>query len=335
MTNTMRSADTEAPDAHAQILVPTGFAKETTIYQVPDQKGRLAVITGANSGIGKEAARRLARAGAGVVMAVRSLERGAAAREELLTDAPDAVLDVRHLDLADLSSVRAFADDLAADGRPIDLLVNNAGVMAPPKRMTTVDGFELQFGSNFLGPFALTNLLLPMLLDSTAPRVATMSSGVAAIGRIQFDDLQSTRRYSPYTAYGQSKLADMLMALHLAAVADERGWPLTSTLAHPGYTRTNLQTVGPNLGRANPKWRPLRGRTIVPSQGVQTGAEPLLHAATSPAAKQGGYYGPRGAFGLVGETAETKLPRSSRGVDLASSLWSVAEELTGTTLPPR
>ena len=304
-------------------------------YTISDQTGRLAVITGANSGLGKEAARRLALAGAQVVMAVRSPERGAATRAEIQEDAPNAVLEVRQLDLADLSSVRAFAHDLAVGGRAIDLLVNNAGVMAPPKRMTTVDGFELQFGSNFLGPFALTNLLLPQLLGSRAPRVATMSSGVAAIGRIQFDDLQSVRRYSPYGAYGQSKLADMLMALRLGAVADERGWPLTSTIAHPGYTRTNLQTVGPNLGRARPKWRPLGGRTITPSQGVEMGVEPLLFAATSPAAKQGGYYGPRGAFGLVGETAPAKLPRSSRGVDLASSLWSVAEELTGTTLPPR
>lgn len=243
----------------APILVAAVFTKETTIYEVPDQTGRLAVITGANSGIGKEAARRLALAGAEVVMAVRSPERGAAARAEILKGAPEAVLTVRQLDLADLLSVRAFAADLAVDGRPIDLLVNNAGVMAPPKRMTTVDGFELQFGSNFLGPFALTNLLLPLLLGSRSPRVATMSSGVAAIGRIHFDDLQSVLRYSPYAAYGQSKLANMLMALRLAAVADERGWPLTSTIAHPGYTRTNLQTVGPNLGRAQPKWRP--GRT--------------------------------------------------------------------------
>ena len=305
------------------------------MYTVPDQTGRFVVITGANSGIGKEAARRLARAGADIVMAVRSPERGEAARAELLASAPDAVLELRRLDLADLSSVRAFARDLAEEGRPIDVLVNNAGVMAPPKRMTTVDGFELQFGSNFLGPFALTNLLLPLLLRAESPRVATMSSGVAAIGRIRFDDLQSTRRYNPYPVYGQSKLADMLMAMHLGAVADERGWPLKSTIAHPGYTHTNLQVVGPNLGRTKPKPRLLRGRTIVPSQGVDVGVEPLLVAATSPAVKQGGYYGPAGAFALVGEATEVTLPRSSRGVDLAASLWTVAEELTGTALPAR
>jgi NAD(P)-dependent dehydrogenase (short-subunit alcohol dehydrogenase family) len=303
------------------------------MYSVPDQAGHLVVITGANSGLGREATRRLAQAGAEIVMAVRSPEKGDAARREILAETPDAVLTVRRLDLADLSSVRAFAGELAREGRPLDLLVNNAGVMAPPKRMTTVDGFELQFGSNFLGPFALTNLLLPLLLRAESPRVATMTSGVAAIGRIHFDDLQSTRRYSPYPVYGQSKIADLLMALHLAEVADERGWPLKSTIAHPGYTRTNLQTTGPNLGRGKPRPRPLGGRTVVPSQEVDVGVEPLLFAATSPEAKQGGYYGPGGAFGLVGATAEAKLPRSSRGVNLAASLWTVAEELTETRLP--
>lgn len=304
------------------------------MFTVPDQTGRLVVITGANSGLGKEAARRLALAGADVIMAVRSPLKGDAARRELLADAPGATLTVRHLDLADLSSVRSFAHELAREGRPLDLLVNNAGVMAPPTRMTTVDGFELQFGSNFLGPFALTNLLLPLLLRAESPRVATMTSQVAAIGRIHFDDLQTTGRYVPYPVYGQSKLADLLMGLQLAKVADERGWPLKSTLAHPGYTRTNLQTVGPNLGRDKPKPRPLRGRTLVPSQEVDVGVEPLLYAATSPAAKQGGYYGPGGIFNLVGGATEVKPPRSARGDELAASLWTVAEELTGTRLPP-
>jgi NAD(P)-dependent dehydrogenase (short-subunit alcohol dehydrogenase family) len=305
------------------------------MYTVPDQTGRLVVITGANSGLGKEAARRLALAGAEIVMAVRTPEKGNAARLEILADAPDATLEVRRLDLSDLSSVHAFASDLVRDDRPLDLLVNNAGVMAPPKRMTTADGFELQFGSNFLGPFALTNLLLLLLLRAESPRVTTMSSQAAAFGRIHFDDLQSRRRYRPFPVYGQSKLADLLMGQRLAKVADERGWPLKSTIAHPGYTRTNLQTAGANLGRDKPKARPLRGRTIVPSQGVDIGVEPLLYAATSPDAEQCGYYGPGGAFGFVGETTEAKLPRSSRDAGLAASLWAVAEELTATRLPPR
>ncbi|HYS37952.1 MAG TPA: SDR family NAD(P)-dependent oxidoreductase, partial [Pseudonocardiaceae bacterium] len=160
------------------------------MYEVPDQSGKLAVVTGANSGTGKEAARRLAGAGAHVVLAVRTPAKGDQARAEILTQHPNAQLDVRRIDLADLASVARFADELIADGTPIDLLVNNAGVMAPPTRMTTADGFELQFGSNFLGPFALTIRLLPALLAATAPRVATMSSGTANYGRIHFQDLQ-------------------------------------------------------------------------------------------------------------------------------------------------
>ena len=219
------------------------------MYVVPDQGGKVAVVTGANSGTGKEATRRLAAAGARVVMAVRTPEKGEQARSEILARHPGAQLEVRRIDLADLASVREFADGLAADGTPLDLLINNAGVMAPPTRFTTADGFELQFGSNFLGPFALTVRLLPLVLAAPAPRVVTMSSGVASFGRIRFDDLQWERRYRPWAAYAQSKLADLMMTRQLAAVAAERGWNLLSTGAHPGYTRTNLQTAGASLGR--------------------------------------------------------------------------------------
>src|SRR5438132_1034499 len=220
---------------------------------IPDQTGRLIVITGANSGTGKEAARRLAAAGARVVMAVRTVAKGEQALGEIVTSQPNAQLEVRHIDLADLASVKEFADGLAADGTPIDLLINNAGVMAPPTRMTTVDGFELQFGSNFLGPFALTVRLLPLLLAAPKPRVATMSSGTASYGRIHFDDLQAQRRYRSNLSYAQSKLADLLFAQHLAAIGQQRGWNLLSTAAHPGFTRTNLQTAGASLGREKPK----------------------------------------------------------------------------------
>ena len=160
------------------------------MYEVPDQAGKLIVVTGANSGTGKEAVRRLAAAGAHVVLAVRTPAKGEQARAEILAEAPAARLDVRRVDLADLASVREFADGLIAGGTPVDVLINNAGVMAPPARMTTVDGFELQFGSNFLGPFALTMRLLPLVLAAPAPRVVTMSSGVASYGRIHFGDLQ-------------------------------------------------------------------------------------------------------------------------------------------------
>ncbi|MCU1475563.1 MAG: putative short chain dehydrogenase [Subtercola sp.] len=300
------------------------------MYVVPDQAGRTFIVTGANSGTGKEATKRLAAAGAHVIMAVRTPSKGEAARDEITAVVPDARLTVKRLDLAELASVRAFAAEIIASRQLVDVLVNNAGVMAPPKRLTTADGFELQFGSNFLGPFALTNLLLPRLLESDAPRVATMTSGTANFGKIHFDDLQWARGYRPSFSYAQSKLADMLMGLRLAAVSETNGWRLLSTLAHPGYTRTNLQTAGANLGRNAPR-RP-RNRTLLPSQAVEQGAEPLLFAATSADAVQGAYYGPD-HYGLVGPTKRVALPRSSRGVDLPASLWAVAAHLTDVDLP--
>jgi NAD(P)-dependent dehydrogenase (short-subunit alcohol dehydrogenase family) len=304
------------------------------MYNVPNQTGRRFVVTGANSGTGKETAKRLAGAGAEVVMGVRSPEKGEQARLDILREVPDAQIEVRRIDLADLASVRAFAGELLAEGTPVHVLVNNAGVMVPPKRMTTADGFELQFGTNFLGPFALTNLLLPLLLQSPSPRVATMSSGTANFGCIHFDDLQWERRYRSGAAYAQSKLADMLMGQQLATVSAERGWPLLSTIAHPGYTRTNLQTSGANLGREVPVRRQPGDRTLLPSQGVEQGAEPLLYAATSPDAQQGAYYGPGGLLGLVGPTHRASVPRSARKPRVPAALWSTAEQLTGTSLPP-
>src|ERR1035441_2802199 len=241
---------------------------------VPDQAGKLVVVTGANSGTGKEAARRLAEAGAHVVMAVRTIARGEQAREEILARHPGAELDVRRIDLADLASVGEFADGLIADGVPVDVLVNNAGVMAPPTRMTTADDFELQFGSNFLGPFALTMRLLPLVLAAPTPRVVTMSSGVASYGRIRFDDPQWTRGYRPNLAYAQSKLADLMMTLHLAELASQRRWNLMSNAAHPGFTRTNLQSAGASLGRDTPKRTPFNSFSFLPSQQVGPGTEP-------------------------------------------------------------
>jgi NAD(P)-dependent dehydrogenase (short-subunit alcohol dehydrogenase family) len=304
------------------------------MYRVLDQTGRLAVVTGANSGIGKEAAKRLAGAGAQVVLAVRTPPKGEQAREEILATHPDARLEVRRMDLADLASVRDFADGLLAAGTPVDLLLNNAGVMAPPTRMTTADGFELQFGSNHLGPFALTVRLLPLLLAAPAPRVATMSSGVARFGRIRFDDLQwERRRYRAYLAYAQSKLANLLMARHLATVATERRWRLESVAAHPGYTRTNLQTAGASLGQDRQRHAAGTRRPLVPTQEVEQGAEPLLFAATDPAAATGGYYGPGGRFELVGPTAPARVPARGRDAALAARLWAESERLTGVALP--
>jgi NAD(P)-dependent dehydrogenase (short-subunit alcohol dehydrogenase family) len=195
------------------------------------------------------------------------------------------------------------------------------------------DGFELQFGSNFLGPFALTIRLLPLVLAAPAPRVVTMSSGVASYGRIHFDDLQWERRYRPNLAYAQSKLADLMLATRLATVAAQRGWTLLSNAAHPGFTRTNLQTAGASLGRDKPKRTPLNSFSILPSQEVGPGTEPLLCATTSPDAANGGYYGPGGRFGLVGPTTIVRPPRRARDAATAARLWTEAERLTGVALP--
>ncbi len=304
------------------------------MYTVPDQTGRRFVITGANSGTGKEATRRIAAAGGQVIMAVRSPEKGEAAKAEILRETPGAHLEVRRLDLADLASVREFAASLLSESSVIDVLINNAGVMMPPTRMLTTDGFELQFGSNFLGPFALTMLLLPRLLESPAPRVVTMSSFAANTGRIDFDDLGRVRRYVPWSAYGQSKLADMLMGMRLAELSSEKHLGLLSTIAHPGFTRTNLQTAGRNLGRDDAHKAVPSERTIIPSQSVEQGVEPLLFAATDPAAEQGAYYGPGGFAGLVGPTKRTRLPRSARrDPALPARLWETAERLTDTRMP--
>ena len=303
------------------------------MYDVPDQAGKLVIVTGANSGTGKEAARRLAAAGANVIMAVRTLAKGDQARREIQAQQPGARLEVRRVDLADLASVSGFAASVIADATPVDILINNAGVMAPPTRMETADGFELQLGSNYLGPFALTVRLLPLLLAAPEARVVTMSSGLANFGHIDFGDLQWTRRhYRANPAYSQSKLADLMLTLQLARIARERRWDLLSTAAHPGFTRTNLQTAGASLGRERPKRTVANSLRILPSQEVGPGTEPLLYAATSPDALQGGYYGPGGRFGLVGPTTTVRPPRRALDPVTASQLWAEAERLTGTAL---
>ncbi|NUR99482.1 MAG: SDR family oxidoreductase [Kribbellaceae bacterium] len=302
------------------------------MYDVPDQTGKLVVVTGANSGTGKEAAKRLAAAGARVVMAVRTPSKGEAARAEILAEHPDAQLEVRRIDLADLASVQEFAEQLSADESHLDVLVNNAGVMTPPTRLTTKDGFELQFGSNYLGPFALTVRLLPLILAAPAPRIATMSSGAAYFGKIGFDNLQWERGYRPTSAYSQSKLADLMLSNHLAQLSAERDWGLVSVAAHPGYTRTNLQTAGASLGPQSSLNKFFMRHNPLPKQDVETGTEPLLFAAADPAAKSGAYYGPDGIFGLVGKTTLVRNPKTATDPATNAQLWQVSETLTGVAL---
>ena len=302
---------------------------------MPDQRGRLAVVTGANSGIGLEVTRRLAGAGAEVVLAVRNVEKGRQAKERILAEFPDATLTVEALDLSDLASIAAFADRLKQQGRPIDLLVNNAGIMAVPARRTTADGFELQFGTNFLGHFALTAQLLPLLTAAPAPRVVTLSSTAASMGRITLDDLNSERSYQAWRAYGQSKLADLIFAIELDRLSRRHNWGIVSVAAHPGFTRTNLQTTGPRIGKPNPRFNPSTMLMKLPgvAQDPDAGALPTLYAATSPDAESGRYYGPDGFGQMTGGPTLVSGPKRARDTATALALWDAAERLTGASFP--
>ncbi len=305
------------------------------MYKLSDQSGRLAVITGSNSGLGREAARRLAGVGAHVLLAVRSAAKGEQARDAIVGEFPQSSVKVGQVDLASLASVKDFAERLLADGTPVDLLLNNAGLMAVPSRMTTVDGFELQFGTNFLGHFVLTLRLLPLLLAAPAPRVVTMSSMAAWSGRIKLDDLQSEHGYRPMAAYGASKLADLMFARRLAGIAADQSWHLVSNAAHPGYTRTNLIAAGAELRQpgGRPTMMHLASRIPHPAPHVRSGVESLLYAATSPDAVNGGYYGPNGLLELAGPAGPARVPRRARDADVAARLWAQAEQLTGVALP--
>jgi NAD(P)-dependent dehydrogenase (short-subunit alcohol dehydrogenase family) len=238
-------------------------------------------------------------------------------------------VSVRSLNLSSLASIADFAASLIADKRPIDILINNAGVMAPPKRGTTEDGFELQFGSNYLGPFALTARLLPLLRAAGSAHVTTMSSIIARRGRLDWDDLQSEKSYSPYGAYGASKLADLMFAreLQLRSVAGE--WGIRSNAAHPGGTSTNLQTAGPREGRPMPALMSRISNGFM--QQVPQGILPALFAATSPDAAGGAYYGPDGFYELRGNVKLAHVPKAARSHADSTRLWNVSQQLTGVT----
>jgi NAD(P)-dependent dehydrogenase (short-subunit alcohol dehydrogenase family) len=303
---------------------------------VPDLTGKLAVVTGANSGLGFGLARRLALAGADVVLAVRNIEKGEDASRRIAEELPLGRLGVRRLDLSSLESVAALAATLSGEGRPIDILINNAGVMMPPKRETTSDGFELQFGSNYLGHFALTARLLPLLRQGTA-HVVNLSSLIAGAGRLDFDDLQS-KHYSPSRAYGTSKLAMLMFARELHKRSGANGWGLRANAAHPGATVTNLQVSGPGMGR---KRSGIVERFSRATQGwewmwqqVPQGILPALFAAVDPAAVGGAYYGPGGFQELTGAPSLAKVPRRALDEKDAARLWAESERLTAVSFPP-
>jgi NAD(P)-dependent dehydrogenase (short-subunit alcohol dehydrogenase family) len=300
---------------------------EWTLSDIPSQTGRLAVVTGATGGLGYETALALAAAGGEVILAGRNPAKGRDALKRILEATPGAKVRFEELDLASLASVAAFADRLISQGKPIDLLVNNAGVMALPEKGTTTDGFEMQLGTNYLGHYALTARLLPLLRRGKQPRVVQLSSTAHRMGAIRFDDLQSERSYSPWKAYSQSKLAMLMFALELQRRSDAGGWGLMSNGAHPGYARTDLIANGPgNMGiltKLNVLVQPLI------SQSAAGGALPTLLAATSPDAEGKGYYGPDGLFELKGAPTKAHIAKQARDEAAGARLWDVSEKLTG------
>jgi NAD(P)-dependent dehydrogenase (short-subunit alcohol dehydrogenase family) len=301
-----------------------------TADDVPDQRGRTAVVTGANSGIGLETVRELARNGATVIMACRDTRRGEAAAGDVRGDVPDADLRVEACDLADLESVRSFADRLP--GTSIDVLINNAGVMAIP-RSETADGFETQFGGNHLGHFALTGHLLEALAteDGDPARVVTVSSGVHERGEIDFDDLQGEASYDPWEAYAQSKLANVLFAYELERRFRTAGTNAESMAVHPGYANTRLQFRGPERRGSRLRKAAMWVLNTVVAQSAAAGALPTLYAATAPEADGGAYYGPGGLADMRGPPERQSSSERSYDEGTARRLWAVSSELTGVT----
>jgi len=299
-----------------------------TERDISDQSGKVAVVTGANSGIGLEAARMLAEQGMEVVLACRNREKGEVGAAAIRQRAPVAAVRVEALDLSSLASVRAFAEKAARTLPRIDLLVNNAGVMAIPRALTA-DGFEMQLGTNHLGHFALTGLLLGSLLAAQAGRVVTISSGAHHFGRMDFDDLMGERRYEKWRAYGQSKLANLLFFHELDRRLRRARKALRSVAAHPGYAATNLQYVGPALeGSALSRAIMSFGNRVI-AQSAAMGALPTVRAATDPFAVGGSYYGPDGFRELRGHPVLVRTSRRARSEEDARRLWAVSEGLTG------
>ena len=296
-----------------------------TAANIPDQSGRVAVVTGANSGLGLATARELGRAGARLVLGVRNTTKGNQAAATIRLQAPGAELEVRQLDLADLESVWEFASAVAAAHDRIDLLINNAGVMAAPRRLTK-DGFESQFGTNHLGHFALTGLLLGRLLAAPAPRVVTVSSGMHRAGKMNFDDLNGERKYSRWGAYSQSKLSNLMFCFELQRRATAAGSALRSLAAHPGYAATRLQAAGTD--RFYERWFMAIGNRLF-AQSADMGALPTLYAATVPDLPGGTFVGPDGRNEQRGYPTVVTAAGKAYDEQAWRRLWEVSEELTG------
>ena len=298
-----------------------------TAADMPSQTGRRAIVTGANSGLGFETALALAAHGAEVTLAVRDTAKGEAAVEQIRARAPQASLEVRRLDLADLASIDEFAW-LWRESHPegLDLLINNAGIMAIPRR-ETADGFEMQLGTNHLGHFALTGRLLEAIRPEG--RIVTVSSQAHRMGRMDFDDLMGERKYGAWRAYGQSKLANLLFMRGLAERLERAGSTVASVAAHPGYASTHLQAVGPEMRGQGWMTKVMGGVNKVMAQSAAMGSLPTLYAATFPAIRSGDYVGPDGFGEQRGHPKLVGMTPSARDDAAANRLWTVSEDLTG------
>jgi NAD(P)-dependent dehydrogenase (short-subunit alcohol dehydrogenase family) len=298
-----------------------------TAAEIPPLQGRVAIVTGATGGLGEKAAQELARGGAETILAGRNAIKGQAAVAAIRDKFPAAQVGFEAVDLADLASVAEFAQRYSSTHQSLDILINNAGVMALPRRQTTVDGFEMQFGTNFLGHFALTARLLPQLRAAAAPRIVNLSSIAHRTGTIDFGDLQGDRFYLPWKAYSQSKLAMLMFALELQRRSDATGWKLISLAAHPGWARTDLFTNGPGTGGFIGFGAMLAAPIF--SQSAEHGALPILFAATSPGVEPGGYYGPNGIGELKGPPGPARIGPQAKNRATAARLWESSERLLG------
>lgn len=301
-----------------------------TVRDIPDQSGRRVVITGANSGLGYETALELVRKGADVTLAVRNLEKGEEALRKLRAAVPSARLQLEEVDLSSLKSVHAFGERMLKKNQALDLLINNAGIMAVPSRMETEDGFELQFGTNHIGHFVLTGLLWPLLLQGRETRVVTVSSLAHNGGRIRFKNLDFRKSYKRWDAYCQAKLANLLFGRELHRRCMEKNLPVKSLIVHPGVSNTNLVATGGNTGGGDLQTRFMELVVPLTSQNAASGAIPSLYAATSPEAEGGVYYGPSGIGELVGaHPKRARVALQGRNAGTAAELWAVSEQRTG------
>lgn len=286
---------------------------------IPDQTGKIAIVTGANSGLGYEVAKSLARKGAQVIIGCRNLEKAETAKSQIMEEFPDVSLEIIQLDLADLSSIKVFVKEFNSKHQSLHILCNNAGVMMPPSREETADGFELQFGTNHLGHFALTGLLLDKLMNTENSRIVSMSSFGHTRGYMDFDDLNWEKSYSRIKSYGTSKLANLLFAYELQRKLEASGSKTISNASHPGWSKTNLQRDTFAFRMLNP----------ILAQKPWKGALPMLYAATAPEAEGGAYYGPDSRMNWRGYPVKVESNERSHNLEDAKKLWEVSEKLTG------